>query len=450
MEKKIFERTDGVRGKAGEEPLTPDTITNLSAAISDFFGRGKFIIARDTRASGDWIKQSVEAGLKIAGSDAIDAGILSTPALALSVKLDPSIVAGIMITASHNPASDNGIKIFHPNGDKLVDGEELEIEKIFFEQKEQRPSAANPIHETEPISIDAARAYIDHLSELAAGVDLSRYNIAIDSAAGSAHSLSQDLATQLNLRIQEIGPAPKGDNINQDCGSLYPEHLSSVIKNDSSIDIGICLDGDADRIVVVDDTGRIWDGDRIVTMLALHLKSEGKLSANTAVLTEYSNLAAVHYLEQSGITVVKVENGDRAVLEACRSTGACLGGEVAGHIVYTPWLSSSDGLAVAIMILSTMYQTGKKLSELWPSYIDMPSQQWGIKVRQKSPLDEIPDWSDALAQEVASLGSDGRIFVRYSGTEPKLRILVESSDMKKTKQVGDRLANIIRKAIGND
>jgi phosphoglucosamine mutase len=446
MEKRIFERTDGIRAKVGQEPLVPKTVRRLGGAISRFFNNGTIIIGRDTRESGDWIAQELQNGLATSGATIIESGIVPTPVLAVMTKLEPSATAGIMITASHNPATDNGIKIFHANGDKLTDGEELEIEKIFFDNWEQN---SNSTQLAPKILHNASSLYAGEITNLIGSADLSHANILVDSAAGAAYGFISDLAAQFGIKIQEIGPEPTGKNINANCGALHPEHLSATIQ-DHPADFGVALDGDGDRIILADDTGRIWDGDRIVAMLAMQLKSQSRLPNNAVVLTEYSNLGAIRYLQQNDITVAKVENGDKEVLKKCHEIGATLGGEVAGHIIYTPWLSSSDGLMMTFLILSILQQTSKKLSDLWPTYENLPSKQWGLEVREKVPLSQIPGWEVAMAEQTAFLGQAGRIFVRYSGTEKKLRILVEATDIAKMQKAGDTLSNLVKKEIGND
>ncbi|MFV0485117.1 MAG: phosphoglucosamine mutase [Candidatus Saccharimonadales bacterium] len=444
MEKRIFGRTDGIRAKVGEEPLVPKTVRRLGGAISKYFNNGRIIIGRDTRESGDWILEELEAGMQASGATVIEAGTVPTPVVALLTKQDDTADSGIVITASHNPASDNGIKVLEASGDKLSDGEEVKIEEIFFGDWEQEETSA--VEPAAPID-NVAQLYCASLRELIGSEDLSSYQICIDSAAGAAYGFANEVADILGTQLVDLGPAPTGKNINADCGALYPEKLAEKMRENSS-DLGAAFDGDADRIVLVDDAGNIWDGDRIVSMLATHLKSQDDLPNSTVVLTEYSNLGAVRHLEQNGIKVEKVDNGDKEVLRRCRETGATLGGETSGHIIFTPWLSSSDGIMVAFLALSIMKRTGKKLSELWPSYENLPSKQWGIDVRKKLPLEEIQGWEDALREQTESLGGEGRIFVRYSGTENKLRILVEAVDAAKMEQVGTALSNIIRKEIG--
>ena len=458
MEKQIFEKTDGIRAKAGEEPLTPKTVRQLGIAISQFFNNGKIIIGRDTRESGNWITKELESGLATAGANIVNIGIVPTPVLAVITKFDPSASGGIMVTASHNPATDNGLKIFHENGDKLTNQEELKIEEIFFKtnnstQSPKTPAPTTPTPTPDTISLYASKLaeFIDHTAPGAStsGIPGQGFHILTDSAAGASYGLIDVLAAHFGSTVQEIGPKPTGQNINSDCGAIHPEHLAAAISKHPA-DLGVALDGDGDRIILVDDTGRIWDGDRIVAMLALQLRDQAKLDIDSVVLTQYSNLAAIRYLEQKDIKVEKVDNSDREVLEKCREIDSPLGGEIAGHVIFTPWLSSSDDFMITFLVLSILKQTGKKLSSLWPDYENLPSQQWSIFVREKIPLDQIPGFAAALAAQTDALEDSGRIFVRYSGTEKKLRILVEATDAAKMQQAGDSLSNLIKKEIGHD
>ncbi|MDR3298025.1 MAG: hypothetical protein LBT19_01450 [Candidatus Nomurabacteria bacterium] len=444
MEKRIFEKTDGIRAKVGEEPLVPKTVQRLGGAISKFFNNGKIIIGRDTRESGEWISQELEKGMSEAGATILEAGTVPTPVVALLVKTDESANGGIMITASHNPATDNGIKVFHSGGDKLMDSEELEIENIFFSDW---PPADAAISEPVAPLEDVTFRYSSELRKFLGNEDLSEYQAYVDSAAGSTYDFINKVSSSFGVQFDEIGPNPTGENINTNCGALYPEKLSEIMRQ-NPVDLGVAFDGDGDRIVLVDDLGRIWDGDHIVAMIATYLKSQENLPNNTVVLTEYSNLGAIQYLEQNGIRVEKVENGDKAVARKCQEVGAVLGGEFSGHIIFTTWLSSSDGIMIAFFTLLIVKRTGKKLSELWPAYENLPSKQWGINVREKLPLSEVPGWQAELDRQTDFLGTDGRIFVRYSGTEKKLRILVDATDATKMNQVGDILSSIIEKEIG--
>lgn len=442
MEKQIFGQTDGIRGKAGEEPLTEKTMTRLGWALGRLSKQGVVLIGRDTRESGGWIVDCIKAGLSVMGMKVVDCGILPTPALAILVKERAEAIFGIMVTASHNPADDNGVKVFNEDGDKLSDEMELEIEDLIL-AGDSVVAPAGVMSE----SVDSAEVYVECLRRQIGMHDLGKKKILVDSAAGAAFSFSKKVWSSLGVEADEVGAVPDGRNINLNCGALYPEKLAELMAK-SGAELGVALDGDADRVILADGNGRLWDGDRILAALARWLRQEGKLINNTVVLTEYSNLGAIKYLETEGIKIEKVVNGDKEVLRKCREVGAVLGAEVSGHIIYLPWLSSSDGTMVATWFVAQLAREGKRLADVWPDYEVLPSRQWGIFVKEKRPLEEVLGWEDELGRQRAMLGNMGRIFVRYSGTENKLRILVEAADDKIMNEAGDKLSEIIKKEIG--
>jgi phosphoglucosamine mutase len=445
MEKRIFERTDGIRGKVGEEPLTRKTIRRLGGALGRYFGHGKIVIGRDTRESSEWIRSELIRGLEDTDVEIIDIGIATSPVTAMMTKLIGEVVGGIIITASHNPASDNGIKVFDRDGHKMADGQELKIEKIFFDGWKEREVYSLKDTEYRDIMND----YMDELSVVVDHAMFSKYKVLVDSAAGGGKLVSEGVMRRFGVDAKEIGPIPDGMNINENCGAMHPENLAKAVVKEGA-DMGVALDGDADRIILVDDIGRVWDGDRMLAMLAVELKRDGKLPGNTVVMTEYSNLGAVNYVKNTGIEVEKVVVGDREVARKCEEIGAVLGGEMAGHIIYLPWLSSSDGVMVAMMTLSILKKRGAKLSSLWPEYELVPQKLWNMNVKEKIPLEEIDGWSEAMDKWSNYLGNEGRLFARYSGTEKKLRIMVESMDEKKMTKAGEALSKIIEEKIGNE
>ena len=417
MEKQIFGQTDGIRGKAGEEPLTEKTMTRLGWALGRLSKQGVVLIGRDTRESGGWIVDCIKAGLSVMGMKVVDCGILPTPALAILVKERAEAIFGIMVTASHNPADDNGVKVFNEDGDKLSDEMELEIEDLIL-AGDSVVAPASVMSE----SVDSAEVYVECLRRQIGMHDLGKKKILVDSAAGAAFSFSKKVWNSLGVEADEVGAVPDGRNINLNCGALYPEKLAELMAK-SGAELGVALDGDADRVILADGNGRLWDGDRILAALARWLRQEGKLINNTVVLTEYSNLGVME-------------------------VGAVLGAEVSGHIIYLPWLSSSDGTMVATWFVAQLAREGKRLADVWPDYEVLPSRQWGIFVKEKRPLEEVLGWEDELGRQRAMLGNMGRIFVRYSGTENKLRILVEAADDKIMNEAGDKLSEVIKKEIG--
>lgn len=447
MEKRIFGATDGIRGKVGEAPLRPNIIKTLGKAISKYFENGRLVVGRDTRQSGGWMCDYAAMGIKEQGGSAGDLGVLPTPAMQKIVGEREGIVGGIMMTASHNPASDNGLKVFLSNGDKLSDEQELEIEQNYFALKLDEDVA---VPETAYEAEDNPAAVRDYVSMAAAALNISDElvgaRIVLDTAAGAGHVYSRTVFEEFGLEIEQIDPAPTGMNINDGYGALYPEKMAAKAKEMGRV--GVAMDGDADRIVIADEEGRIWNGDRIVALLAEYLVEKDELTANTVVLTEYSNLATLQYLSNAGITVEKVVNGDRYVAQKCSETGAMLGGELSGHIIYLPWMKSSDATFMTLFILKIMREKGCRLADLWAKYEDLPSKQWAVAVREKKPLEEMPEWLGAVAAAENRMDGNGRIFTRYSGTENKLRILVEGANAEMVDEIGEALKALIEKELG--
>jgi len=438
MKKRIFRETDGIRGKVGEEPLTEVSMRRLGRAIGRYFKGGKVLVGRDTRESGAWIDREVSAGMSEMGCEVWDVGEVTTPCVGILTGME-EVAGGVMITASHNPASDNGIKVFDGRGDKLTDEEELELERIFFEDGWAGQGAGQVIDKTVLVK--------NYIGKVMAGTDLSGWKVCTDSAGGGAYGLVRRAFEEVGAKVVEVGPTPDGKNINEDCGASHPEKLAEAMVREGA-DMGVAFDGDGDRLIMVDDEGMVWDGDRIVSVIALWLKEKGRLANNVVVMTEYSNLSAVLFLGRNGIRVEKVLNGDRAVAQKCVDIGAMLGGEVAGHIIYLPWMLASDGLFASSLVAKIAHEKGLKLSELRPDYDNFPNKIWNIEVEERKPLEDISGWNEGLKKWREYLGVEGRAFARYSGTEDLLRILVEAKDIEKVKNAGEGLSEIIRKEIG--
>lgn len=446
MEKRIFGATDGIRGKVGEAPLRPNIMRELGRAIAKNTYAKKVLLGRDTRESGMWMDAEISDGLKSAGADVEDFGILPTPAVQAIIKDSGEYDAGVMLTASHNPATDNGIKVFGSDGDKISDEQELAVEATFFEAKLEKDEDAPEVKFVKQHS-EAAEKYYEQIAAAQVGdKDFKGMKIILDAASGAGHDFSRKVFEEFELEVEQFDPEPNGKNINDGYGALYPEKMAEAAREQGLI--GVALDGDADRIVLADEDGRIWDGDRIVILLAEYLKEQGKLPADTVVLTEYSNLATIKYLEDEGIKVAKVVNGDRYVAQKCVELGAGLGGELAGHILYLPWLRGSDGTFMALMVLRIVQESGKRLADMWADYENVPSGQWGLFVKEKRPFEEIAGFNEAIAEAEERFGGRGRVFVRYSGTENKMRILVEGEDEALVEEIGENLAKIVKKEIG--
>ena len=446
MEKRIFGATDGIRGKVGEAPLRPNIMRELGRAIAKNTYAKKVLLGRDTRESGMWMNAEISDGLKAAGADVEDFGILPTPAVQAIIKDSGEFDAGVMLTASHNPATDNGIKVFGSDGDKISDEQELAVEATFFEAKLEKDEDAPEVKFVKQHS-EAAEKYYEQIAASRVGdMGFEGMKIILDAASGAGHDFSRKVFEEFELEVDQIDPEPNGKNINDGYGALYPEKMAEAAREQGLI--GVALDGDADRIVLADEDGRIWDGDRIVILLAEYLKEQGKLPADTVVLTEYSNLATIKYLESEGIKVAKVVNGDRYVAQKCVELGAGLGGELAGHILYLPWLRGSDGTFMALMVMRIVQERGKRLADMWADYENVPSKQWGLFVKEKRPFEAIAGFNEAIAEAEERFAGRGRVFVRYSGTENKMRILVEGEDEALVEEIGENLANIVKKEIG--
>ena len=455
MTKKIFGETDGIRAKVGDFPLRPNVLKTLGSAIAGEMQAKEFLMARDTRLSGLWMKDALTAGLEAGGIKVKDLGVLPTPAISKILE-QSEYDGGIMITASHNPATDNGVKLFIANGDKSDDDLELAIEARYFAADLEADIEVPSVEYVEMgTDSDSVAKYVEMANttlldgkndETPVSEKFKNGKIMVDAASGAGHNFSRLVFEDFGLEVETIDPEPDGVNINEGYGALHPEKLGEYCKKTGVI--GIALDGDADRAILVDEYGRVWSGDRIVAFLATYLKEQGLLKNDTVVLTEYSNLAAIQYIQAQGIKVKKVVVGDREVARKCKELGAILGGENAGHIIYLPWLNSSDGTFVALLAEKIIREKGCALADLWPDYEDFPNEQLAVKVREKRPLEEVAGWTKALEEAQERLNGRGRVFTRYSGTEMKLRILVEGPDFREDHEVAEGLKTIVEKEIG--
>lgn len=455
MTKKIFGETDGIRAKVGDFPLRPNVLKTLGSAIAGEIQAKEFLMARDTRLSGLWMKDALMTGLEAGGIKVKDLGVLPTPAISKILE-QSEYEGGIMITASHNPATDNGVKLFIENGDKSDDALELAIEARYF-AADLEPDIELPSVEYVEMGTDSdsVAKYVEMANntlldgkndETPISEKFKNGKIMLDAASGAGHNFSRLVFEDFGLEVETIDPEPDGENINEGYGALHPEKLAEQCKKNGVM--GIALDGDADRAILVDEYGRIWSGDRIVAFLAVYLKENNLLANDTVVLTEYSNLAAIQYLQVQGIKVEKVVVGDREVARKCKELGAILGGENAGHIIFLPWLNSSDGTFVALLAEKIIREKECALADLWPDYEDFPNEQLAVKVSEKRPLEQVAGWTEALKDAQERLDGRGRVFTRYSGTEMKLRILVEGPDFREDHEVAEGLKIIIEKEIG--
>ncbi len=446
-----FFGTDGVRGIANQHPMTSEVALRIGQAAARFFtptgARHGIVIGKDTRLSGYMIETALASGICSMGGDVLLVGPLPTPGVAYITR-GMRAVAGVMISASHNPYQDNGIKFFDHNGHKLDDADEIEIERLMETVwKEEERVAGAYIGKAVRID-DAAGRYITFLkSTVPEGLVFEGMKIVIDCAHGAAYRVAPSVLSELGAHVIAINVSPDGRNINRGCGSLHPEYLCRVVQEQHA-DCGIALDGDADRVIMCDAQGNVVDGDRILAMCALDLHARGRLQHNTVVATSMSNLGLELCLRRHGITVVRAGVGDRYVLQAMRHHGSNIGGEQSGHIIFSDHSTTGDGTLGALQVLAIMQQQGKSLADLHAVFTPMPQVQMNIRVRIKPPLDEMQSLSRLLGSYQQELGDRGRILVRYSGTEMLARVMVEGENADRIRAMADSVATEISQHLG--
>ncbi|GHV58808.1 phosphoglucosamine mutase [Campylobacterota bacterium] len=438
--------TDGVRGLAGEK-LTPFVVARLAMAAGIHFRKhsrtNKILVGKDTRKSGYMIENALVSGLTAVGYNAVQIGPMPTPAIAF-LTANMRCDAGIMISASHNPFEDNGIKFFDHEGNKLALADEAAIEAIFGD--DQAISAAQQtgvsIGSSKRID-DVIGRYIVHIKNcFPKELTLHGVRIVVDAANGAAYKVAPTVFEEFGADLVVIGDEPNGTNINEECGAVYPQRLIKEVKH-LRADIGFALDGDADRLVIVDENGGIVDGDKLIGALAVALKHKGQLADNACVVTQMSNLALERYLNENGIKLYRSDVGDKNVLELMQKYSLNFGGEQSGHIIFSDYARTGDGLVSALHAIALVLTSGKKASEIFNPFALFPQKQGAFKVSEKKPLAAIDGLSAMLAQiEAANI----RHLVRYSGTEMKLRILLEGADKNALSQWYDKLEKLIGKA----
>ncbi len=444
--------TDGVRGIANET-LTTELAMKLGCAAAAVLSgnsrrRPVFVIGMDSRISSDMLALSAAAGLCSVGADVILLGIVPTPAVAFLVgkyKAD----AGIMISASHNPAEFNGIKLFSGEGMKLPDELEERIEAVALGEI-PAPTRAGVEHIGKVTYMyDAAvKDYVDHLKSTVA-YSLDGLNVAVDCANGSASRTAQRLFQELGANVQMLSDQPDGLNINANCGSTHLENLSAYVK-EHGLDAGVAFDGDADRCLMVDEQGREIDGDMIMAICARDMKARGRLNKNTVVGTIMTNLGFIRFCEAEDIRFIATKVGDRFVMEEMLLEEYSFGGEQSGHLIFRDFATTGDGQLTAIQLLSLMRREGKKLSELAGCMVRYPQLMKNVKVTPDGKLlfYTDPEVKSAIEEAKRELGKEGRIVVRISGTEPLIRVMVEGADMQKIEQIATRVAEVVRSRLG--
>jgi phosphoglucosamine mutase len=463
--------TDGIRGLANEFPMTGEVAMAVGRAVAYVLRdrlspvksslpvglkplesnkavrRAKIVVGKDTRLSGYMLEQALASGICSMGADVILIGPLPTPGVAFvtqSMRAD----AGVMISASHNPYHDNGIKIFSADGYKLPDEVEHEIERLVLTKEIDRHRPTGDLVGKAFRIDDAHGRYLVFLKALfPKDLDLLGMRIALDCANGAGYKVAPLVFEELGAEIIKKGVGPNGLNINENCGALHPENIAGATM-EYRADIGISLDGDGDRCILSDENGEIVDGDQIIGLCALQMARDGNLQKNTVVTTPMSNLGLELTLKEHGISMVRAQVGDRYVVEMMRKGGFNLGGEQSGHVVFLDQSTTGDGVVTALKVLEAMKRTGKKLSELKKAIQLFPQVREDVRVSRRESLDNFPEIAKAIQDGSDKLKDRGRVFVRCSGTEPLVRIMVEGEDRPQVQTIARTIADVVRSKLG--
>jgi phosphoglucosamine mutase len=444
--KRLF-GTDGIRAIAGQSPLDAPTIYVIGVALAHHLGtKPKVLLGMDTRESGPWIAATLTAGLIAGGATVESAGVITTPAIAFLAHTH-KFAAGVVISASHNPWQDNGIKLFGPDGFKLPDATEIAIEAEIFRHLESSTSNQQPTP-INPQTNEADRTdYIKFLLAAVPNLSLDNHRIVVDCANGAASTVAPQLFADLGGEVRITHASPDGRNINEHCGALHPQVVArEVVEQKASI--GITFDGDADRALFADQHGNVVNGDAVLLLAGRHLQELGLLTNDTIVATTMSNMGLEAALKRSGIKMLRAPVGDKYVLEQMLSTGAALGGEQSGHIIFSGRSTTGDGLLTALLVLDIIHRSGKSLAELIADLKTFPQVIVNVKVREKRPFDQIPTVSAAILAAEQALNDSGRVVIRYSGTEALCRVMIEAESEPLMRHHADTIANAIRTELG--
>ncbi len=464
--------TDGIRGVAGEYPLDRATVYAIGRACGARLVRGgadaKVVLGQDTRESSGWIAETIARGLRDAGCGFASAGVITTPGVAYLTRTH-GFAAGVVISASHNPWQDNGIKLFGPDGMKLADKIEHEIEAEIFEHIDQLvdykhdegslmagilPGDARLRADYEDwlaASVGAAATSRGQSSSALSRVKLKNLRVLIDCANGAASAVAPELFARIGIPAESLHTSPDGRNINKDCGALHPEHVAAELqRRPGHFDVGITLDGDADRALFSDSLGNVVNGDAVLLIAARDMKARGVLARDTVVATTMSNMGLEKALHASGIQMLRAGVGDKYVLEEMLKIGATLGGEQSGHILFMDGDSTTgDGLLTALRVLDIVARSGKSLHELTAGFKVFPQEIRNVKVREKIPMSELPTVAAALAAAQQELDGNGRVVVRYSGTEKLARVMIEAESEELMHKHVNAIAGALQEAIGS-
>jgi phosphoglucosamine mutase len=456
-QRKLF-GTDGIRGVAGEFPLTPENIYIIGRALGHDLVRltpePEVVIGQDTRISSHWIADCISQGLASVGAKVHSAGVITTPGVAYLAR-SREMSAGVVISASHNPWTDNGIKVFSGNGYKLPDQRELAIEKEIFaliqDSEPQNVSDAPAIAPSLPGEAELRRAYIQWLAN-DVQVDLSKLRVLVDCANGAATAEAPELFRACRIQANFMHASPDGKNINERCGALHPEHVAKIVAEATGeYDLGITFDGDADRALFSDAHGNVVNGDAVLLLMARDMKGRGVLAGDTIVATTMSNMGLEVALKRSGIRMLRANVGDKYVLEEMQKTGAILGGEQSGHIIFRDGeATTGDGLLTALRVMEVMARTGRSLADLVAELKVFPQTIVNVRVREKIPFAQVPAIKEAIDAAEKELNGSGRAVVRYSGTEALARVMVEAESEIKMKALAHNIAGAIREALGTE
>jgi phosphoglucosamine mutase len=446
--KKLF-GTDGIRGVAGKAPLDASTVYAIGLALAHTLSANapapRVLLGMDTRESSDWIAATITAGLCAGGASVESAGVITTPAIAFLAHTH-GFVAGVVISASHNPWQDNGIKVFGSDGYKLPDIVELAIEEEIFRQL---ADLKTPPQQTVPPEVNEAdRAeYVRFLLASVPGLSLDGRRLVVDCANGAASAVAPQLFADLGGEVIITHASPDGRNINEACGALHPEIVATQVKHHRA-SMGITFDGDADRALFADETGCVVNGDAVLLLAGRDLHARGLLTNSTIVATTMSNMGLEAALKRSGIHMLRAAVGDKYVLEQMIATGSALGGEQSGHIIFTGRSTTGDGLLTALLLLDIVHRSGKSLAELVADLKVFPQVIVNVKVREKKPLEGIPTVAAAIRSAEAELADSGRVVIRYSGTEALARVMIEAESEPLMRHHADTIAAAIRAELG--
>ncbi|TXT64991.1 MAG: Phosphoglucosamine mutase [Promethearchaeota archaeon] len=452
MARKLF-GTDGIRGVANKYPITAELALNLGKAVAYVFKKEspytRIIVGRDTRISGHLLEHAIVSGICSMGVDAIRVGVMTTPGIAYlswSVRAD----AGIVISASHNPFEDNGIKIIGGDGYKLSDEKEEQIEQYILNPEKMENEYPKPENLGKASVLDDAKGlYIGFLkSTFPKRITLEGMKIALDCANGASYKIAPQLFYELEAMVEPLFVDPDGININRECGSQHVETLQKTVV-EKGCDIGLAFDGDADRLIAIDEKGKEITGDQIIAICANYLKEKGELANDAVVTTQMSNYGFRIAMKKLGIDNHITKVGDRYVLEEMIESGAVIGGEESGHIIFLDYHTTGDGILSALQILKVMKEKGKKLSELAEIMKVYPQKLENVTISEKPDLNTIPDVKAVIDEVEAKLADGGRVLVRYSGTQPLCRVMVEASSTEETEKYCNMIAQVIREKIGS-